>query len=160
MIRCADSGHVSRIKRLLDAAAETEFVADTGMSPLMTASYAGHTQVVAMLLDAGASVALTADDGASALHWAARNGHHEIVTLLMEAGANVNAQREPPGPTPLHFAISNGHDAIAICLIEAGTSLDTKYLGRDIYEYAEYCERSVVSQFLAQLPGRPTWFLR
>ncbi|MFT5324718.1 MAG: ankyrin repeat protein [Planctomycetaceae bacterium] len=160
MIRCADSGHVSRIKRLLDAGAETEFVANSGMSPLMTASYAGHTDVVSMLLNAGASIHLAASDGASALHWAARNGHHEIVTLLLDAGADVNAQREPPGPTPLHFAIGNGHDAVAISLIEAGTSLDTKYLDCDIYQYAGWHGRTVVSQYLSQLPGRPTWFLR
>ena len=55
LIRCAESGHATRIRRLLDAGADTEFVANSGMSPLMTACYAGHTDVVSMLLDAGAS---------------------------------------------------------------------------------------------------------
>ncbi len=130
----------------------------------MTACYAGHTDVVSMLLDAGASVHLSASDGASALHWAARNGHHDIVTLLLDAGADVTAkrdvQRDSCGPTPLHFAIRNGHDAVAISLIEAGTSLDIKYFDKNVYEYAESCGSTIVSQYLSQLPGRPTWFLR
>ena len=53
LIRCAESGHATRIRRLLDAGADTEFVANSGMSPLMTACYAGHTDVVSMLLVRG-----------------------------------------------------------------------------------------------------------
>ena len=33
LIRCAESGHATRIRRLLDAGADTEFVANSGMSP-------------------------------------------------------------------------------------------------------------------------------
>lgn len=153
MIRRAQSGHVARINALLDAGADTEFVAKTGMSPLMTAAYAGHTEVVSLLLDAGASPHLTADDGASALHWAARNGHHEIVRLLLDAGASVNARRDADGPTPLHMAISNGHDDVAITLIDAGTSLDTQYIGRDVREFAQWCQCDMVVQYIDQRRG-------
>ena len=159
LMRCARKGHVPRIKALLESATEFEFVVEGAMSPLMTAACAGHTEIVELLLDAGASPNLTADDGASALHWAASNGHHDIVSLLVAAGACVNARRES-GPMPLHFAITHGHDAIAITLIEAGTSLDIQYLSRDIYAYVEWHGRHLVTQYLNQLPCRPTWISR
>lgn len=156
LIRRAQSGHVPRIEALLDDDADTEFVADTGMSPLMTAAYAGHTEIVSLLLAAGASPRLTANDGASALHWAARNGHHDIVRLLLDAGADVNARRDADGPTPLHMALGNGHDAVAITLIDAGTSMDTPYIGKDVSEFAEWCGCDLVLQYLNQRRGRRT----
>ncbi|MCH8045333.1 MAG: ankyrin repeat domain-containing protein [Planctomycetes bacterium] len=155
LIRRAQSGHIARIKTLLNDGADTGFVADTSMSPLMTAAYAGHSEVVTLLLAAGASPHLTADDGASALHWAARNGHHEIVCLLLDVGAKVNARRDADGPTPLHMAISNGHDAVAITLIDAGTSLDTQYIVGDVRKYAEWHGRDLVIQYINQRRGRP-----
>lgn len=99
---------------------------------------------------------LTANDGASALHWAARNGHHDIVCLLLDAGADVNARRDTDGPTPLHMALSDSHDAVAMTLIDARTSLDTLYLDRDVHEFAEWCGRDLVLQYLCQRRGRPT----
>ena len=110
-----------------------------------------------MLLERGADVNGRAKDGASALFWACVHGHLEIVDLLLAAGADVNAAR---GDDDLRStrsqrrysaadtAISNGHVAIAKRLVVAGTSLDHRWLGRDIVEFAESCGASEFLEFL------------
>jgi ankyrin repeat protein len=149
LLRLARNGHTRRLRTLLDDGVDVNFLhRKTGMTPLMTAAYAGHIDAVKLLLQSGASPKFNADDGATALHWASRNGHLEIVNMLLNADADVNVRREHDGPTPLHMALGHAHDSIALVLIDAGASLEIKCLGKTVVEYAEWCKRDIVVQYI------------
>lgn len=146
MVRETRSGDVARVRELLEHGVSINRLHKDGFTPLMRAAFYGHTELTKFLLARGAAPNQTATDGASALFWASARGHEAIVELLLASGADVNAVRRPDdplrdptdGPTPLNVAISNGQLMIAELLVRAGASLDHRYLGRDIREYAEW----------------------
>lgn len=120
----------------------------------MTAAHAGCIAAVELLLKHNADPNLRADDNASALHWASRNGNLEVVNLLIAAGADLNARRQTDrdgdGPAPIHMALEESHDDVAIALIEAGANVDIVCIGRTVLQYAEWCERVSVVNYLRQ----------
>ena len=142
LLRLARSGHIRRLQQLLLSDVDVNFVNHkTGMTPLMTAAHAGQPASVELLLKHNADPNLRAADNASALHWASLKGDLRVVELLIDAVADLNVRRETgreyDGPAPIHMAIGNSHEKIAFALIDARASVDVKYLGDTVVEFAE-----------------------
>lgn len=163
MERESRRGDVERIASLIRDGADVDSLRSDGMTPLMRAAYHGHRDAVRLLLDAGADPNKTAHDGASALFWACVRGHDAIAKLLLVAGADVNATRrpEPPregkGPSVLAAAIGRSASAALVeMLVAAGASIDHRYLGWNMREYAAWCGREDLIPLLVQArpPGR------
>jgi ankyrin repeat protein len=161
LVRATISGRLDRVAELLESGVDLDRLHRDGFTPLSRASVHGHAQVVRLLVARGADVNRTEKDGAGALFWACVKGHAEVVEVLLAAGANVNQPRGGSGDrdrgacSPLNAAIGNGHVAIAKTLVLAGASLDHRWLGRDIAEYAQWCNAGEFLSFLKE-QGRLT----
>ncbi|XP_052057423.1 oxysterol-binding protein-related protein 1 isoform X3 [Apodemus sylvaticus] len=98
LLHHARNGNAEEVRRLLEAMARTDVVADIdckgrsksnlGWTPLHLACYFGHKQVVEDLLKAGAKVNMLNDMGDTPLHRAAFTGRKELVLLLLEYNAD------------------------------------------------------------------------
>jgi ankyrin repeat protein len=164
LVRATTSGRLDRVAELLENGADVNRLDRDGLTPLSRASEHGHAQVVRFLLARGADVNRTAKDGAGALFWACVKGHAKVVDILLDSGANVNTarcdigdrySRPDDGYSPLNAAISNGHVEIAKRLVLAGASLDHRWHGMSIAEYAEWCNGFEFLLFLKE-QGRMT----
>jgi ankyrin repeat protein len=159
MVRETASGRMDRVEDLLSRGAEVNRLHRDGFTPLMRSAYYGHAGLVRLLLHRGADPNATARDGASALFWACVRGHEQAVDMLLVAGAEVNAVRrsdrgDGDGPSPLNVAISGGYLRIAERLVATGASLDHRYLGRNIRQYAKWHHAEEFITFLKRR-GRP-----
>ena len=159
ILRLARSGHIPRLEELLQRDVDVNFLHHkTGMTPLMTAAHAGQAVAVKLLLEHRADSNLRALDNASALHWACLYGDLHIVRMLIDAGADLNVRRDTvrndDGPAPIHMALGKTHDDVAIALIDAGASVDIKYFGKTVVEYAEQHGCREVVKHLRQLGVR------
>jgi ankyrin repeat protein len=91
LIRAAERGFPTIVKRLLDAGIEVDHVNELGWSALHEAIILGtggdaHTRVVRQLVDAGADVMLPSqNDGVRPLEHAERRGFTEIERILRKA---------------------------------------------------------------------------
>lgn len=157
LLRLSRNGHIVRLRKLLERNVDINFLHHkTGMTPLMTAAYAGQANAVKLLLDFNASPHLRADDNVSAFHWACLKGDLPIVSMLLDAGADPNVRRmtvgnDEDGPAPIHMALhKNANESVANALINAGASLDVKYFGRTVVEYAEWHQCLAVVRYLPQ----------
>jgi ankyrin repeat protein len=156
LLRLARSGHILRLEQLLQHVVDVNFLHHkTGMTPLMTAAHAGRAAAVELLLAHNADPNLRATDNASALHWACQYGDVGIVEMLINVGADLNVRRvtdlDHDGPAPIHMALGKSHDDVAIAVLDAGASVDVKYFGKTVLEYAKHHGCHKVVDYLRQL---------
>lgn len=93
LIRAAERGHVSIVRRLLDTDVDVDHVNRLGWTALLEAVILGdggprHTEVVRLLVDAGADVDRADGNGVTPLAHARGGGHDAIVELLEQADAD------------------------------------------------------------------------
>jgi ankyrin repeat protein len=96
ILSAAQSGNVSELSTLLDAAPELIDAAGGGLKK------------------------------ATALHLAALRNHHAVVRLLIESGADLDPRDFPDNATPLHFAAIHGDLETIRLLVEAGADVNGK----------------------------------
>lgn len=84
----ASQGHLSTMRRLLDAGAELD-VSESVRNPVITATTNGHIDAVKLLIDAGIDlfVAYGEDKSGTALVHALERGENEIANLIVNAMA-------------------------------------------------------------------------
>lgn len=90
LLFAAQHGDEVSVKRLLDAGANVNVEAPSGISPLVLAAHNSNTEAVTVLIEGGADVQ-SAGAGYTALHAAVLRGNLQIVSALLEHGANPNA---------------------------------------------------------------------
>ncbi len=83
----ATNGRLEDVKRLLGEGADINASADSGMTPLILASWMGRTEVVELLLGEGADVAAKTKLGSTALTLANERNHKQVIALLRQYGA-------------------------------------------------------------------------
>jgi ankyrin repeat protein len=138
---------VSRVHELIAAGANVNRRHSYGCTPLWNAASQGRGDVVAVLLSDGADPSILTDDGSSPLLCAARQGLLDMVRALLDRGTDPNSPRDS-GYSTLVAAISGGHSAIVGELIAAGVAIDSRYLGRTMIEYAEWCKQPEIATLL------------
>ena len=125
---------------------------ESGLSPLMMATYARHEVVAELLLERGAELDLFAAaargederaeallatgpelieahsaDGWTAVHLAAHFGRAETVALLLIRGADVNARSSNAmSNTPLHAAMAGRHRDVVELLLDNGADVNAQ----------------------------------
>ncbi len=87
LIRAADKGTLSEVRRLIRRGADVNGEDDEGQTPLMWAAMWGYVQVMEELIDQGADITRETKDGATALVCATAMCHEEARRLLIERGA-------------------------------------------------------------------------
>lgn len=123
LLKAVEKGDLAKVKALLNAGAEVDWVdrSGPGRTALAEAALRGHVELVSFLLAHGAD--RDHKDravGTTPLGWASINGHREIAQLLIEAGADVQMASSGPRLTPLMYAALNGHASIVEVLLGAG----------------------------------------
>ena len=144
------SGSLTHIRELIAAGADVNRRGKCGTTPLWYAAYHGRVDIVAALLEAGADPNVNAEDGSGPLHFAANNGHLAVVKQLLDRHANPNTHRGDSGYTPLAAAISHGNAEIVRWLVQAGASVEHRYFGLLMPEYAERQKQPEIAAFLRQ----------
>ena len=86
----SQEGHLSVVKKLLEAKAEVNKQRHDGVTALMSASFFGKETVVKLLLENKANVDKYSQDKFTPLMFAVKSGSNEIVKLLLKKGANPN----------------------------------------------------------------------
>jgi len=115
----ARSGHLNRVKFLLDAGAGIESQDYDNNTILHLAAKNGHLDAVQYIFEAGANLEAENINLDTLLILAVENGHLDIVLALLEAGANIKSSNEMY-QTPLSIASKNGNLKIVNFLLEAG----------------------------------------
>jgi len=98
---------------------------DSGMTPLMIASYGNNPYIVELLLKSGADVSAKTPDGATPLLHSLAYGasHHGITELLIAHGADLKAVTEKK-ETFLHHAAYLGNIELARLYLDKGGAVD------------------------------------
>uniref|UniRef100_A0A0G4I4Q6 Uncharacterized protein n=1 Tax=Chromera velia CCMP2878 TaxID=1169474 RepID=A0A0G4I4Q6_9ALVE len=129
MLLASCNGHLSIVRLLLDANADTNIQSSDGKTALMAAASQGYRDIVQLLIDAQAKVDIQNEKGWTALILASDNGHTDIVRLLIDAKAKKGIKDHSPvkerfhGKTALMLASNNGHTDIVRVLIDAEENL-------------------------------------
>jgi ankyrin repeat protein len=114
-LRCACvGGHITVVKRLLEAGADIAAVDKTGQTALHVTSQFGSESIAGELLalEQSSEVNATDNHGHTALFLAASHGHAVVVRLLLSNGGRSDDQ-DGSGSTTLHAAARSGHlDAV------------------------------------------------
>ena len=114
------NGRDAIVRKLLDAKADPNIAANSGWTPLITAScHVCGAPIVAALISSGANVNHASDDGWTTLMWACARGRVDVVRVLVEARADVNMTNDY-GETALTLARRRGRDEIIEILVNAG----------------------------------------
>lgn len=119
LLRAAQDGDPSRVRKLLNDGADINAKDQRTLTSLMYATVNNHKDIVQVLLDRGADVNVRNDLGETALTLAAREGHSEIAQALLHKGANVNV-RDNDGLAPVVYAAQYSHPATLKILLDEG----------------------------------------
>lgn len=126
---CAELGHESLLRHLIEQGAFLEPADEEGRTPLHWAASTGQVKCAEILFQAGhVDFNRKATSGATPLHFAAEGKHEVFVKLLLDKKAVVDAQAMD-GCTPLHLAAAVGSKSIATLLLASGAGVDTKDMG-------------------------------
>eukprot|EP00931_Biecheleriopsis_adriatica_P117281 TRINITY_DN92816_c0_g1_i1.p1 TRINITY_DN92816_c0_g1~~TRINITY_DN92816_c0_g1_i1.p1 ORF type:complete len:713 (-),score=170.54 TRINITY_DN92816_c0_g1_i1:27-2165(-) len=124
----ATFGYVESIGRLLDAGAEINATANSGVQAMHAAAIMGHVASVERLASRNADVdARHGFMGNTPMHFAAEMGHTEVVRRLCKLGADVEAEKSQGG-TPLHVTADSNNAAVARVLLEDPCNADPEPL--------------------------------
>lgn len=119
------NGNFEITHALILAGADINSQDDTGLSPLMSASYMGNSKIVKLLIENDVTVDLKDKQGYTALMFASNSGSNDVVKVLLENGANVNCM-DNMNSTPIMFAAQHGFDEIVKTLLKAGADKNIK----------------------------------
>jgi hypothetical protein len=119
MLHAATTGDTDALHSLLGLGTSPDVADDTGLTPLMAASYAGMVPAQKVLLNSGAQVDATDSSGYTALMFACNAGQTDCVRLLIKRGADVNCGDNDLS-TPIMFAAQHGHNEIVRLLLASG----------------------------------------
>ena len=125
LLDCATAGDESAVKRLLDAGADPCCADDTGLTPLMAASFMGKEAILPVLMAAGSVINAKDSDGYTALMFACNAGHAACARLLLAHEADVNC-RDRTGATPIMFAAQHGYNDVVLLLLDYGADPSCK----------------------------------
>lgn len=154
LAEAAASGHLSRVKELVEANPEAaKSYSPDGFPVMALAAAFGQEEVARYLLSKGADVnaAATNGSGYTALTGAVASGHGAIATWLAENGANVN-YRYGQGYSPLLTAAANGHLDIVKMLLSHGASLQARTDdGKNVLALAEERKHKALADYLREL---------
>ena len=157
---------------LVNHGANTSYVDEDGVTPLIQAAYQGMTEIVKALLSqetASVDVSAMNNEGINALIAASSEGHIEVIKLLLaNPNCDVNS-KDKDGTNAMMAAAVRGHkDVIAILVahgadinaqnIDGHTALMFAYNGKNQVEtlldkYAEYFKNSEVDEILISNDG-------
>jgi ankyrin repeat protein len=121
-------GHVSVVKVLLIAGADTGARGFCGISALSCAAHQGHIAVVEALLWTlpRYNRATPLKDAGAALYLASKSGFKDVVNLLLEEDANMEFTDKGTGNTALLVAAQEGHSAVVSLLLYMGADSDIR----------------------------------
>jgi len=123
--RCAATGDVDRLARLLDGSpALVEALDEYGMSPLHWAAFVGHKGTVDMLLERGANPNRRAGQGKPFAE--VDYGDGARVPEVIAAVWGTNRVERAVGITPLHLAAHCRSPGIVASLLQAGADVNAK----------------------------------
>lgn len=115
--------HVSCVRCLLEAGADTDISSKNKETPLYKACELENADMVSLVLTHGATVNQRCGQGWTALHEAVSRNNTEICEILIRAGAAIN----PPNTysiTPLTVAAQQGQMRALCCLIGKGADVN------------------------------------
>lgn len=122
----ASGGHLSMVKALVRAGADTDVEDENGDTPLHLAVFRGFEQVVEELVTAGASVNTIDAEGETPLHTASAHGSLGMVKAILR-GSRGNTlllcHTDHLEMSPLHRAALGGHCDVMEELLSHGSSL-------------------------------------
>ena len=117
---------IEAIRALIKAGAEINAQDESGMTPLMYATYMPHgelsSDIIRLLIESGADAKITTKDGRNVLFYLKYVVEPEIVKLLLEKGTDPK-QRDAEGTTPLMVQCNPD---ITKILIDAGTDVSAR----------------------------------
>jgi len=116
-------GDVNAVRSLIDAGADVNFTAPSGLTPLHVATIHEHPDLLPELLSRGANPNIPADNGLTPLHISVCRGYDQAVKTLVEYGASLDTQ-DHEGMTALHFACIRGLIEITKYLLAHGAEKD------------------------------------
>lgn len=117
-------GNKEIVEKLINKGADIKYKDNTGMNPLMAASYLGKTELLDNLADV--TTLNTGDNhGQTPIMFACNAGNYKCVKSLIEMHAEINL-RDKEGSTPIMFAAQYGYDPIVKLLLENGADKDLK----------------------------------
>ncbi len=121
-----ESGHVERVRLLLDNGADVNTKVYNGFSLLHYSVLYANFEIAKLLIERGAFIDAVDDFGKTPLHWACSVRHCEpIAALLIEKGANPNVENED-GQTPLHIVAQREDKTLIDLLLKAGANPNAK----------------------------------
>lgn len=82
--KSAKKGHLSTVKRLLEAGVKIDQAPSSTITPLMKAAYYGHLEIVELLLKKGADIRAEHQGGYEAFDWALESGQIKVMRLLIK----------------------------------------------------------------------------
>jgi ankyrin repeat protein len=126
LLSAALNGNLTGVISAINNGANLNVRNESGLTPLMGASYGGSYEIVKYLCEKGAKIELQLDEGESALFLAAQQGQSKIVEYLLNKGANPNVIRTIDGATPLIVSSQNGYIDVVRMLLNAGAKIDAK----------------------------------
>jgi uncharacterized protein len=120
--RAIEAGNAAVVEVLLNAGANPNAIAETGMTPVMVAAFFGNAAIVDLLVRRGALLdAVEPRHGNTPLLIAVRKGHVAVVRVLLDAGAEPNKGRDW-GDAPLCRAQAARQVEIAALLRQRGAT--------------------------------------
>lgn len=125
MLHAATTGDTQALRSMVESGVPVNVTDETGLTPLMAASYSGMTEAQAVLLDLGAAIEATDSSGYTALMFACNAGKTDSARLLVERGADVH-HGDKESSTPIMFAAQHGHNEIVRLLLEKGADPQVK----------------------------------
>jgi hypothetical protein len=126
IIKAADSGDSSTIKRLQAEGQNINERDSRGATALMNAIWSKKTNVAKLLIESGADVKPKDIDGMDALMYAVSYGQDDLINILLDKGADIES-RDSQGGTPLVYAAVHtiNIDAVKL-LIKRGANVNTE----------------------------------
>ena len=132
--RAARAGQLDEVRRLVEAGADVNSLADWPTSRPLHWAIMGepvNLDVLSYLVEHGARIGGQGRDQGTPLHLAALRNDLPVVKRLVELGADVNAKEEKGQGTPLHWALQGGQAALDVLsyLVEHGSDVNAKNVG-------------------------------
>lgn len=123
LVRQAEAGDLSALRRLLDAGVPVDTRDARGRTALLAATHANHIDVAQLLIQRGADVNAKDEMQDSPFLFAGAQGRFEILRLTLGAGADLKSTNRYGG-TALIPAAHHGHVETVRALLKTGVDVD------------------------------------